>query len=114
MSAWCMACGDSARACFAGQRIVSSHLADNTLLQNYTTVLEIIMRLRMICDHADLVAQDAPQDAAQASFQAAASHPELVQRLISVLKVRAIWARLQGAEVIWPSHCALTSSVGLA
>ena len=75
-------------ACLAGQRIISKHLADNTLLQNYTTVLEILMRMRMICDHADLVTQDAPQSAALASVQAAASHPELVQRLISILKVR--------------------------
>lgn len=60
------------------------------MLQNYTTVLEIIMRMRMICDHADLVTQDAPQSGALASTQAAASHPELVQRLISVVKVRPL------------------------
>ena len=75
MSAWCMLCGDSATARFAGQRIVSSHLADNTLLQNYTTVLEIIMRLRMICDHADLVTQDAPQSAAEASHPSSCQPP---------------------------------------
>ena len=80
-------CSKPKPRCLAGQRIVSSHLADNTLLQNYTTILEIIMRLRMICDHADLVTQDAPQGTAQAPDQAAASHPELVERLISVLKV---------------------------
>ena len=47
------------------------------------------MRMRMICDHADLVTQDASQSAAQAPNHAAASHPELVERLISVLKVRS-------------------------
>lgn len=81
---------ESRAALPAGQQIISKHLADNTLLQNYTTVLEIIMRMRMMCDHADLVTQDASQNAAQASHEAAASHPELVERLISVLKVRPL------------------------
>lgn len=48
------------------------------------------MRMRMICDHADLVTQDAPQSAALGATQAAASHPELVDRLISILKVPAL------------------------
>ena len=53
------------------------------------------MRMCMICNHADLVAQEAPQSAARAPNQAAASHPELVERLMSVLKVRSLLCLVQ-------------------
>ena len=114
--------GDGVAACLAGQRIVSRHLADNTLLQNYTTILEIIMRLRMICDSADLVTQDAPQGTAQTPNQAAASHPELVVRLISVLKVRNITAEncwtawdaellTLNSATLWCRHCSFPAAI---
>ena len=37
-----------------GRRLVSGHLQSQTLMQNYSSVLEIILRLRQICDHVDL------------------------------------------------------------
>ena len=32
----------------AGRAVIERHLADNTLLQNYTAVLEILLRLRQV------------------------------------------------------------------
>ena len=65
----------------------------DTLLQNYTYVLEIILRLRQICDHGYLVPQDCPIDPAaykdgSSLNPSIASNKELVERLINVLKVR--------------------------
>lgn len=70
----------------AGQRIVGAHLAASTLLQNYTAILEIILRLRQICCHAGLVPQEDPTFSAQLQAPSAALTPEAQAALVALLK----------------------------
>ncbi|GAB4821905.1 hypothetical protein N2152v2_008951 [Parachlorella kessleri] len=72
----------------AGQRIVQRHLSSDTLLQNYTAVLEIILRLRQICDHAALCPGEDPVFAAEATAGQALT-PEATEMLIQLLKARS-------------------------
>ncbi|MCO5577017.1 hypothetical protein L7F22_030839 [Adiantum nelumboides] len=37
-----------------GKRLVGQYVASGTVLQNYSTILQIILRLRQICDHCSL------------------------------------------------------------
>ncbi|KAI5079409.1 hypothetical protein GOP47_0004888 [Adiantum capillus-veneris] len=37
-----------------GKRLVGQYVASGTVLQNYSTILQIILRLRQICDHSSL------------------------------------------------------------
>ena len=62
------------------------HLSSDTLLQNYTAVLEIILRLRQICDHAALCPGEDPVFAAEAAAGQALT-PEVTEMLIQLLKV---------------------------
>ncbi len=72
----------------AGRTVVARHLEDGTLLRNYTRVLEIILRLRQICDAASLCTASPPDPAKEASNPEKAT-PELLARLAAVLEVGA-------------------------
>jgi len=72
--------------CPAGQTIVAQQLEDGTLLRNYTRVLEIILRLRQICDAAALCPVP-PPDPAEATATVEKATPELLARLAAVLEV---------------------------
>lgn len=37
-----------------GKEVIEGYMRSGTVLQNYATVLQIILRLRQICDHAGL------------------------------------------------------------
>ena len=37
-----------------GKRLVGQFVESGTVLQNYSTILQIILRLRQICDHSSL------------------------------------------------------------
>ncbi len=69
----------------AGQTIVAKQLEDGTLLRNYTRVLEIILRLRQICDAAALCPVP-PPDPAEATATVEKATPELLARLAAVLE----------------------------
>ncbi|KAJ3613480.1 hypothetical protein NHX12_019729 [Muraenolepis orangiensis] len=67
-----------------GQSTVSRYVAEGTVLSNYADVLAILMTLRQLCCHPDLVAK------MSASLSAATTPAELRQRLVE--KLRAVLA----------------------
>lgn len=81
----------------AGRRIISQHLAADQLLRNYTSVLEIILRLRQICDAAEMCAaeppvathaaggREGPSGGATALALSAEQRQELVLKLVGLL-----------------------------
>eukprot|EP00741_Cyanophora_paradoxa_P012598 tig00020614_g12173.t1 len=46
----------------ASKRIVASYLKEGTALKNYAHVLQLLLRLRQICDHVDLARRDGIDD----------------------------------------------------
>ena len=80
--------------CPTGQTIVARQLEDGTLLRNYTRVLEIILRLRQICDAAALCPVP-PPDPAEATATVEKATPELLARLAAVLEVTSCSASLR-------------------
>lgn len=71
----------------AGRRVVAGHLAADTLMQNYTAVLEIILRLRQICADSSLVTGEDPVFAVDApTLEGKALTPEAIASLVEVLR----------------------------
>jgi SWI/SNF-related matrix-associated actin-dependent regulator of chromatin subfamily A3 len=73
----------------AGRGLVSRMLAEGTLLLNYTSVLEVLLRLRQICCDPALVLQDEPSFAQSLHAQHAhldALPPDVVRQLVELLR----------------------------
>lgn len=69
-----------------GKRLVGQYVASGTVLQNYSTVLQIILRLRQICDHSSLCPLKEGLLDTVSSLGDLSSSPELLQKLLSVLQ----------------------------
>ena len=96
--------------CPTGQTIVARQLEDGTLLRNYTRVLEIILRLRQICDAAALCPHP-PPDPAEATATVEKATPELLARLAAVLEVNLLKRKpysFLNAELRWFSSASYT------
>uniref|UniRef100_A0A8B9RAG3 Helicase-like transcription factor n=1 Tax=Astyanax mexicanus TaxID=7994 RepID=A0A8B9RAG3_ASTMX len=66
-----------------GRRIISRYMADGTVLRNYADVLAILVRLRLLCCHCDLVGK-----LTETAGTADSSSPaELRERLISKIRL---------------------------
>jgi len=82
---------DSERTAYArleseGRAIISNHLRNETLLENYMSVLEIILRLRQVCNSAALVPAARLQLTSSAKgSNAAPVRPEDLARLLGLL-----------------------------
>ncbi|EFN54350.1 hypothetical protein CHLNCDRAFT_135608 [Chlorella variabilis] len=70
----------------AGRAIVERHLEEGTLLQNYTMVLEVLLRPRQICCHASLAPGEDPSFLAQQPAAGAKLTPELAAQLVELLR----------------------------
>lgn len=68
-----------------GKRLVGQYVATGTVLQNYSTVLQIILRLRQLCDHSSLCPSQGFLEALS-ELKDLSSSPELLQKLLSVLQ----------------------------
>ncbi|GAQ86429.1 putative SNF2 family N-terminal domain containing protein [Klebsormidium nitens] len=70
-----------------GRQLVSGFLQAGTLMHNYAAILCLITRLRQICDHTSLCPAHAVEFlAAPAQGAAPAPSPELVAKLIGILR----------------------------
>ncbi|KAH7425334.1 hypothetical protein KP509_11G049800 [Ceratopteris richardii] len=69
-----------------GKRLVGQYVASGTVLQNYSTILQIILRLRQICDHSDLCPLKEGLLDTISDIKDLSSSPELLQKLLSVLQ----------------------------
>ncbi|KAI7841955.1 hypothetical protein COHA_004482 [Chlorella ohadii] len=69
----------------AGRAVIEQHLRDGTLLQQYTAVLEILLRLRQICCHPDLAPGEDPSFLAQQDAPPQLT-PEVAAQLVQLLR----------------------------
>eukprot|EP01018_Ginkgo_biloba_P028525 Gb_13232 [translate_table: standard] len=69
-----------------GKKVVRQYISLGTVLTNYTTVLQIVLRLRQICDNAGLCPPDVKSLVSSLNIEDVSSNPDLLKKLLSILQ----------------------------
>ncbi|KAI7734849.1 hypothetical protein M8C21_025477, partial [Ambrosia artemisiifolia] len=68
------------------KNFVANYIAKGSVTSNYSTVLSIILRLRQICTHTELVPSDVISSLLSCNFEDASNKPELLKKLVLLLQ----------------------------
>ncbi|KAJ0671550.1 putative DNA helicase chromatin remodeling SNF2 family [Helianthus annuus] len=68
------------------KNFVAKYIAKGSVTNNYSTVLSIILRLRQICTHTELVPSDVRSSLLSYNFEDASNKPELLKKLVLLLQ----------------------------
>lgn len=69
-----------------GRKVVQNFINSGTVLNNYSSILQIILRLRQICDDASLCPSDVELLLSSLKIEDASCDPILLKKLLSVLQ----------------------------
>lgn len=69
-----------------GRKVVQNFINSGTVLHNYSSILQIILRLRQICDDASLCPSDVESLFSSFKLEDASGDPNLLKKLLSVLQ----------------------------
>ncbi|KAH9316639.1 hypothetical protein KI387_025266 [Taxus chinensis] len=69
-----------------GKKVVQHYIDSGTVLNNYTTVLQILLRLRQLCDDPALCPSDVESLMISLQMEDASSNPDLLKKLLSILQ----------------------------
>ncbi|KAK9069299.1 hypothetical protein SSX86_013415 [Deinandra increscens subsp. villosa] len=68
------------------KNFVAKYIAKGSVMNNYSTILSIILRLRQICTHTELVPPDVRASLLSYNFEDASNKPGLLKKLIFLLQ----------------------------
>ncbi|KAK1427011.1 hypothetical protein QVD17_15693 [Tagetes erecta] len=68
------------------KNFVANFIAKGSVTHNYSTVLSIILRLRQICTHTELVPSDIRSSLSASNFEDASNKPALLKKLVLLLQ----------------------------
>nr|ATG70983.1 DNA/RNA helicase protein [Juniperus flaccida] len=69
-----------------GKKVVQHFIKSGTVLNNYSTVLQILLRLRQLCDDPALCPSDIELLISSLKLEDASSNPDLLKKLLSILQ----------------------------
>nr|ATG70975.1 DNA/RNA helicase protein [Cupressus duclouxiana] len=69
-----------------GKKVVQHFINSGTVLNNYSTVLQILLRLRQLCDDPALCPSDVELLISSLKLEDASSNPDLLKKLLSILQ----------------------------
>ncbi|KAD3336225.1 hypothetical protein R6Q59_028546 [Mikania micrantha] len=68
------------------KNFVAKYISKGSVTHNYSTVLSIILRLRQICTHTELVPSDVRSSLLSYNFEDASNKPDLLKKLVLLLQ----------------------------
>ncbi|XP_071686463.1 putative SWI/SNF-related matrix-associated actin-dependent regulator of chromatin subfamily A member 3-like 1 [Rutidosis leptorrhynchoides] len=71
---------------FEAKKFVTGYIERGMVTRHYSTVLSIILRLRQICTHMELVPSDVRSSISSYNFEDASNNPELLKKLVILLQ----------------------------